>query len=775
MYVYDSDELLELSNAELNDSEITAFDSLSTFVVHGGVIHFDDVAATALIRIAYPKIDVLRVSSPDLISEYKKNPEVLVADIGHGDFDHHQDDVPMNSMGEKHAAVGLVYQALRDYNLPVSRNVKANLDKIIPIIEHTDNTGQRVVGNAYNDIANTIRLCNPTYHEIAAAAQRGRAEDAYDKPFFEAVALMKKTIQSMKQPIDFDGLFEKAKQNNYDTFRLSDAMSDDPEIRQQWAALYADRRQAHDISAEKTEMDVKSAYRESQEKTPGIVFIPAAMPYEKVLTDQSRLGAKFVIQPDNRGSFGVHTIPKNDQKEPRVPFPESWQDPETAPEGMITCMANRGLAFFDTKEHAHNAVSDALEKYRAAEREAASRGLIPPKVVPSYISTVESMLGKLDQTGDSYNKNIIKGHLARIFSHANEYNKAGLEYQFLSHERGMLSPESREQSVRNIIKCFEKVHKADVNCQIAINRMNVLAAKILGPGHEFAPLTATPSDVSYALSGQYTEYAKAFDRAVKRRPKDHSDILPDKLHKEISKMADRLATQIVKDYKALDPEAKNMLFSESQQDIMDLLEPEVSDIHIVKDLPAFYPSYPVTASIPVYDFSTGEHRTVSVTNAYETPANGPDSRRITYIFEEDWDRVLQEGVPLVRGNLSDKSYARDCNQTPLSMSGKTKQQLEAVGFDRTDTPENIKQAITVFLEQNADDPTAPGRLHTYLEGVANLVGKQRTQTDKTRKTVEDMRAAKEIAKEAVAEFNAVHPEVHRRYEIVKGLKGRDDR
>ena len=85
---------------------------ITSVIVHAGTFHADDALAAAL---------VLTAAGRDIpVKRYFTVPEglpdtVIVADIGRGKFDHHQDDARCRADGSKYAACGLLYEELQEW------------------------------------------------------------------------------------------------------------------------------------------------------------------------------------------------------------------------------------------------------------------------------------------------------------------------------------------------------------------------------------------------------------------------------------------------------------------------------------------------------------------------------------------------------------------------------------------------------------------------------------------------------------------------------------
>ena len=119
-------------------------------VVHGGVFHADDVYSAALMcGIAIQRhadFEVLRRNNTDKelsgIPESDDETEVIIADIGRGKFDHHQENAEVRPDGAKYAAFGLLFREFGSELMP-DADERAKFDKeFIEPMDLTDNFGQ---------------------------------------------------------------------------------------------------------------------------------------------------------------------------------------------------------------------------------------------------------------------------------------------------------------------------------------------------------------------------------------------------------------------------------------------------------------------------------------------------------------------------------------------------------------------------------------------------------------------------------------------------------
>lgn len=86
-------------------------ENITSVIVHAGTFHADDALSAALVMAAAGRdIPVKRCCSiPEGLPD-----TVIVADIGRGKYDHHQEDAKLRADGNKHAACGLLYEDLKE-------------------------------------------------------------------------------------------------------------------------------------------------------------------------------------------------------------------------------------------------------------------------------------------------------------------------------------------------------------------------------------------------------------------------------------------------------------------------------------------------------------------------------------------------------------------------------------------------------------------------------------------------------------------------------------
>lgn len=140
---------------------------------HGGKFHSDDVFATALLKILYPKIKITRGF------EVPEDFDGIVYDIGKGRFDHHQADKEVRENGVPYAAFGLLWREFGGYLVGKEEARKFD-ERFIQPLDLSDNTG------VYNDMASAIGNFNPVWDDETPAESR----------FWEAEAIAKKFLKN---------------------------------------------------------------------------------------------------------------------------------------------------------------------------------------------------------------------------------------------------------------------------------------------------------------------------------------------------------------------------------------------------------------------------------------------------------------------------------------------------------------------------------------------------------------------------------------------------
>lgn len=118
---------------------------------HSGVFHADDVFATALLKLVYPEIEIVRGT---VVPE---GFEGIVYDIGMGEFDHHQADVRRRADGTAYAAFGLLW---RVYGLGLVGEQEAEVfdRRFVCPLDAADN------GEGENPLSLAVSQFNPAWN-----------------------------------------------------------------------------------------------------------------------------------------------------------------------------------------------------------------------------------------------------------------------------------------------------------------------------------------------------------------------------------------------------------------------------------------------------------------------------------------------------------------------------------------------------------------------------------------------------------------------------------
>ena len=145
--------------------------------VHSGQFHADDVFCVAMAQLIKPEIQVFRISDKD-VEKFDAAEDIIVCDIGGGQFDHHQRDAKRRASGEKYAACGLFLETYWELLFPTEDTYRAFEEQIICPVELQDNNGPR----CGNPLSIMIGGLNPT--------EGGNADEA----FLHAVEIAKELI-----------------------------------------------------------------------------------------------------------------------------------------------------------------------------------------------------------------------------------------------------------------------------------------------------------------------------------------------------------------------------------------------------------------------------------------------------------------------------------------------------------------------------------------------------------------------------------------------------
>jgi uncharacterized UPF0160 family protein len=270
-------------------------------VTHGGVFHADDVFSAALLNILNKgNFFIQRVV--DMSKETWIGDEIFF-DIGLGEFDHHQKNVPVRSNGIKYAAFGLLWKKFGT-EIMSEKNAKIFDDNFVSKIDLQDNGGMK----------------NPMSGAISSFVPSWDSEESMDESFKQAVI---------------------------------------------FAIDVLEREFSMIKSAEKAEKEVAKALENSISRLSEVVILPKFMPWQSILIPSdakfvifpsARGGYNATAIPKEIGS-----------RENKVDFPKEWRAEskeflESVVSGMNFCHIGGFIISTETLQGAEYACALALSK-----------------------------------------------------------------------------------------------------------------------------------------------------------------------------------------------------------------------------------------------------------------------------------------------------------------------------------------------------------------------------------------------------------------------------
>lgn len=140
-------------------------------LTHNSKFHADDVFAAALLKLAGI---INSVSEIKRVGHVPEGFNGLAFDIGGGKFDHHQDDAPVRTNGDKYAAFGLLWKEIgaeyiqKKYNVDAQTAIEAakkfDTDFVAPI-DLTDNFGAEQYPNTMSFLVSSMNNMKYTDEE----------------------------------------------------------------------------------------------------------------------------------------------------------------------------------------------------------------------------------------------------------------------------------------------------------------------------------------------------------------------------------------------------------------------------------------------------------------------------------------------------------------------------------------------------------------------------------------------------------------------------------
>ncbi len=292
------------------------------FITHSGTMHADDIFATAFLDLLYKDIKVFRTTSvPNDLAN-----DILVYDIGRGEFDHHQENAKKRENGITYCSFGLLWNKfgrkfLEERNIPNAEEVFTLFDKdFIEAIDADDNGLFPRIEAKYRvkTLSDLLKLFNPKY-------KSGQRESVQ---FQKAVSFAKIIIEEELLSV---------------------------------------------IGKLTAKTQVLKALEKKENHT---LFLEEYMPYEQtILNEETAEDIYFVVYPSNRGGYGIKTVPKSvDDHTKRFEFPEEWAGLEkeelekvSGISGITFCHPTRFLTCCNNLETSKKIIAKALENKQLEE------------------------------------------------------------------------------------------------------------------------------------------------------------------------------------------------------------------------------------------------------------------------------------------------------------------------------------------------------------------------------------------------------------------------
>lgn len=286
-------------------------------VTHSGTMHADEVFATAFLSLYKKDINLYRTSEID----HTKYENILIYDVGRGEFDHHQEDRKIRENGIPYCSLGLLWKTFgRDF---LEKKSIENVDEVFLEIDKDFIEGIDAIDNGIfpkveaefkiRNLADVIKLFNPSFgSDEEESTQFLKAVDVAEKIFEEEIININGRVKAKKI---VEGKIPEAIQKHY------------------------------------LELD-------------------GFMPYEEAIyNNDPDQQIYFVVYPSNRGGYAAKTIYKSsDDHIARIPFPEEWAGlgkelaSVTGVKGATFCHLGRFIISATTKEAIILLVEQAIQK-----------------------------------------------------------------------------------------------------------------------------------------------------------------------------------------------------------------------------------------------------------------------------------------------------------------------------------------------------------------------------------------------------------------------------
>lgn len=291
----------------------------SKIIVHAGVFHADDAFCVAMAEMLWPGIQVERVFRvPDDIGS-----DVLVADIGGGEFDHHQSNAPIREDGFPHCAASLMWA--RFGKELVSAMAPAASEKQVQSIV------MRVDAELFRSVAANDNGCKKTHSSNG--------------------------LLGASDVMSVNGLVSQFNPAWNSTTSMDDAFKEATAFVKGILKRMLERKVANAEGEELLETACKQAQKS---KFPQIIKLPTYIPWQSHICRHAP-NALVVIFPALRGGYNVQLVPVSANSfETRTQMPTEWYgksglEAEKLVAGMSFCHRGGFLAAFDSEENAFEA------------------------------------------------------------------------------------------------------------------------------------------------------------------------------------------------------------------------------------------------------------------------------------------------------------------------------------------------------------------------------------------------------------------------------------
>lgn len=153
---------------------------------HAGKFHADDVFSAAFLRILDPNFKITRVF--EVSEKVLNSSDILVFDIGRGEFDHHQNGARVRENGVQYAAFGLLWEKFGRLIFEDEHLWKKFDDKFVQPIDKCDNTGD------YHQLSFIIGSFNPLWNEDVTENEQFEKAVTFAKSILEREFARRKAV-----------------------------------------------------------------------------------------------------------------------------------------------------------------------------------------------------------------------------------------------------------------------------------------------------------------------------------------------------------------------------------------------------------------------------------------------------------------------------------------------------------------------------------------------------------------------------------------------------